>query len=203
MSANRAPNRPIVAPRFHHTTFTTLHLDEMVEWYSKVAGLTPVYHGESAAWLTNDEANHRIAFLSPPGLKLPIDKPHTIGLHHTAFEYADFELWINNYVRLRNSGILPFLTLDHGMTMSLYYADPEGNGVEIQVDTFGDWSTSKEWMSASLEFASDQLGAYFDPEKLVAAHEAGLTFAEIHERTRAGEYVPEVIPSDILLPEIY
>jgi catechol 2,3-dioxygenase len=203
LSKNRAPNRPIVAPKFHHTTFTTLRLDEMVAWYCNVAGLTPVYHGESAAWLTNDEANHRIAFLSPPGLKNPVDKPHTIGLHHTAFEYADFDAWMYNYVRLRDSGIVPFLTLDHGMTISLYYADPEGNGVEIQVDTFGDWSKSKEWMSGSLEFAEDQLGAHFDPDKLVEAWQAGLSFEEIHRRTRAGEYAPAVIPTDIFLPEVY
>jgi catechol 2,3-dioxygenase len=203
MSKNRAPNRPIVPPRFHHTTFTTLRLDEMVAWYSTVAGLTPVFHGDSAAWLTNDEANHRIALLSPAGLKHPVDKPHTTGLHHTAFEYADFDVWLDNYERLRDSGILPFLTLDHGMTVSLYYADPDGNGVEIQVDAFGDWAESKQWMATSLEFADDPIGRHFDPEKLVAARAAGLSFDEIHRRTRAGEYEPAVIPTDIFLPEVY
>ena len=34
------------------------------------------------AWLTNDEANHRIALLRLPGTKVPVDKPHTAGLHH-------------------------------------------------------------------------------------------------------------------------
>jgi catechol 2,3-dioxygenase len=47
----------------------------------------------------------------------------------------------NNYIRLRNHGALPFLTLDHGMTMSVYHQDPDGNGFEIQVDGFGDWPT--------------------------------------------------------------
>lgn len=203
MSVNRAPNRPIIAPKFHHTTFTTMQLDAMVKWYETVAGLTPVFYGDGAAWLTNDEANHRIAFLAPPGLKKPEDKPHTTGLHHTAFEYADFDEWLNNYVRLRDQGIVPFLTLDHGMTVSIYYADPDGNGVEIQIDTFGDWDKSKAWMFSSLEFSNDQLGAYFDPDKLVAARAAGLSFAEIHERTRAGEYAPAEIPTDIFLPQVY
>ena len=200
---NKATGRPIIAPILHHTTFTTLRLDEMVAWYEKVAGLQPAFWNDQAAWLTNDAANHRIAFLSPPGLKHPQDKGHTTGIHHTAFEFATFDQWLDNYIRLRDHGILPWLTLDHGITMSVYYQDPDGNGVEIQVDGFGDWADSKQWISSSIEFATNPIGTYFDPEKLVAAREQGLGFTEIHRRTRAGEYLPEKIPDDIFLPDFY
>jgi catechol 2,3-dioxygenase len=202
MAENRASSAPVITPTFHHTTFLTTRLDAMVEWYGLVVGLRPTYYGEEAAWLTNDAANHRIAFLSPPGIKTPEDKGHTAGLHHTAFEYADFDQWLDNYIRLRGKAIRPFLTLDHGMTLSIYYQDPDGNGVEIQVDTFGDWAKSTEWMWSSLEFAENPIGAHFDPDKLVEARESGLTFQEIHQRARNGEYVPAVIP-DIFLPEVY
>ncbi|WP_374947303.1 VOC family protein [Agreia sp.] len=200
---NRATSRPIVAPKLHHTTFTTLRLDEMVAWYENAVGLYPAFHGDQAAWLTNDEANHRIAFLSPPGLKHPVDKSHSTGVHHTAFEYNTFDQWLDNYIRLRDQGILPFLWLDHGITMSVYYQDPDGNGVEIQVDCFGNWEDSKQWISSALEFAENPIGSWFDPEKLVQARAEGLDFAEIHRRTRAGEYTPENIPTDIFLPELY
>jgi catechol 2,3-dioxygenase len=201
MTNNRRTS-PINRPKFHHTTFATLKLDEMVAWYGTVAGLEPVYHTEKGAWLTNDEANHRIALLALPDLHEPADKGHTIGLHHTAFEYAHFDFWLDNYVRLATLGIRPFLNLDHGMTVSMYYQDPEGNGVEIQVDAFGDWSKSKEWMWASEEFDENPIGAHFDPEKLVAARRAGLSFEEIHRRSMAGEFLPEVIP-DVHLPELW
>ena len=79
MTANRNRRRPITRPVFHHTTFATLKLDEMVEFYEAVAGLEPVYHGTDGAWLTNDEANHRIALLALPDLKAPVDKGHTAG----------------------------------------------------------------------------------------------------------------------------
>lgn len=194
--------RPINRPQFHHTTFTTTHLAEMVDFYEKVAGLEPVHYGDNAAWLTNDEANHRIALLALPGLKEPVDKGHTTGLHHTAFEYADFDQWINNYVRLKAEGIEPFVNLDHGMTMSMYYQDPEGNGVEIQVDAFGSWSKSKEWMWASEEFAKDPIGEHFDPSLIAEARAQGLSFEEIHQRCRAGEYKPSVIP-EVYLPELW
>lgn len=202
MSKNKGMHGPVVAPKFHHTTFTTKKLDEMVEWYAKVAGLRPVFHGEGGAWLTNDEANHRIALLAPPNLKEPTDKGHTTGLHHTAFEYREFDQWLDNYIRLRDLGIRPFLQLDHGMTISLYYQDPEGNGVEIQVDTFGDWDKSKSFMYYSIEFADDQIGEHFDADRMVEARDAGASFEEIHENARAGKYRPETIP-EIYLPELY
>lgn len=202
MPSKRRP-KPLIRPRFHHTTFATLHLDEMVQFYEKIAGLEPVYYAPGqGAWLTNDEANHRIALLALPNLKAPDDKGHTAGLHHTAFEYAEFGPWMDNYVRLRDEGIVPFLNLDHGMTVSMYYQDPEGNGVEIQVDGFGSWAKGKEWMWASDEFGNNPIGVYFDPELMLQAHLDGVPFEEIHKCARAGHYEPAVKP-DVHLPELW
>lgn len=188
-SRNARP-RPITVPQLHHATFMTLDVDAMVHWYELVCGLQPVYYSEGAAWLTNDDANHRIALLKLPGTKVPIDKPHTAGLHHTAFEYANPWHWLDNYVRLADNGITPAVCLHHGMTMSMYYVDPDGNGVEIQTDVFQDWAVSKEWMWASQEFAEDQIGPQFDPARLVDARAEGLDFDEIQKRAYAGEYAP-------------
>ncbi len=127
MPQTRRP-RPIIAPKLHHATFLTLKLDEMVTWYETVCGLTPVHYSDGAAWLTNDEANHRIALIAHPKTKKPTDKPTSAGLHHTAFEYVEFDQWLDNYVRLRDEGIVPFMSLDHGVTVSMYYADPEERG---------------------------------------------------------------------------
>lgn len=183
--------RPIRPPRFHHATFMTMDVDTMVAFYELVVGLQPVYYSQHAAWLTNDEANHRIALLRIPGVHPPIDKPFSAGLHHTAFEYDSFDGWIDNYERLRDGGVTPTVCVDHGMTLSMYYQDPDGNGVEIQVDAFGDWSMSKEWMWASQEFADDQVGPQFDPDRMLAAYRAGATAREVHERARRGELTPE------------
>ena len=183
--------RPIRPPKLHHATFMTMDVDAMVAFYELVAGLQPVYYAEHAAWLTNDEANHRIALLRLPGVHPPADKPNSAGLHHTAFEYDSFDGWIDNYERLRDAGIRPVVCLDHGMTMSMYYQDPDGNGVEIQVDVFDDWAVSKEWMWASQEFSEDQIGPQFDPEKVLAAYRLGASRDEVHTRARKGEFAPD------------
>lgn len=201
--ATNSKQRPITPPQLHHATFMTLDVDAMVAWYELVCGLQPVYYAEHAAWLTNDAANHRIALLRLPGTKPPVDKPHTAGLHHTAFEYATFDQWIDNYARLRDEDILPSVCMHHGMTMSMYYIDPDGNGVEIQVDAWGDWLVSKEWMWASQEFAEDQLGPQFDPEKLLKARNRGDDFDTIQRDTYAGKYVPDAPKKDATLPDVW
>lgn len=201
--ANNRKQRPITPPQLHHATFMTMDVDAMVSWYELVCGLQPVYYAEHAAWLTNDEANHRIALLRLPGTKPPVDKPHTAGLHHTAFEYQTFDQWIDNYARLRDEDILPAVCLHHGMTMSMYYIDPDGNGVEIQVDAWGDWIISKEWMWASQEFAEDQLGPQFDPEKLLEARNRGEDFQTIQKDTYDGKYTPAQQQRNVTLPDVW
>ena len=194
---------PQIAPKLHHATFMTMEVAPMANWYEQVCGLRPIYFSAHAAWLTNDAANHRIALIRIPGTQVPVNKPRTAGIHHTAFEYATFDQWLDNYIRLRDQGITPAFCLDHGMTMSMYYQDPDGNGVEIQVDNFNDWALSSEWMWASREFAEDQVGPHFLPEKIVEAREAGLDHKEIHRRAYAGEYAPAVDPGPPMFADIW
>ena len=54
--------------KLHHVTFKTKRLQEMNDWYGTVVGTTVIHRFEGGAWLTNDDANHRIALLTMPGL---------------------------------------------------------------------------------------------------------------------------------------
>ena len=189
----------IIKPVFHHVTIKTTRLAEMVAWYGVVVGATPNFQDGNNAWTTNDEANHRIAFLSAQGLSDDIDKVHHNGMHHCAFEYASFDDLISSYGRLREGGILPAFSLDHGMTISIYYRDPEGNYVELQIDAYGDWEQSSAWMRTSPDFRANPIGTFFDPEKVFEAHRSGATFETLHADMRGGRYLPEKMP-DIGLP---
>ncbi len=136
-------------PALHHINLKTTRLAEMIDWYGKVTGMTVSHQAPVGAWLSNDAANHRIALLAFPWLSDDASKEGHTGLHHTAFEYPTFQELFDNYARLRDIGIVPALCLDHGLTTSMYYSDPDANYVELQVDNFGDWSKSKEWMKTS------------------------------------------------------
>lgn len=185
----------MIRPTLHHVTIKTSRLSEMVAWYAAVVGARVNFQDANNAWMTNDEANHRIAFLSVPGLRDDPEKVRHTGMHHSAFEYAGFADLMSSYERMKGHGITPAFALDHGMTISLYYQDPEGNYVELQCDTFGDWAMSSEWMRESESFKSNPIGTFFDPEKVSQAHASGQALESLQPAMRAGEFLPDPIPS--------
>ncbi len=184
----------VIRPAFHHVTIKTSHLQEMVDWYVKVVGAKVTFQDANNAWTTNDEANHRVAFLSVPGLADDPEKTGHNGMHHSAFEYACFADLMSSYDRLKGEGISPAFCLDHGLTISLYYKDPEGNFVELQSDNFGDWKRSTAFMQTSRDFQRNPIGTFFDPEKVYQAFLAGRSFETLQPAIRAGEFSPAAIP---------
>jgi catechol 2,3-dioxygenase len=186
-----------IRPRFHHVNLKTTRLQEMIDWYGSVVGTQVTFQDATGAWLTNDEANHRLALLAFPGLVDDPEKDTRAGMHHSAFEFSSFEELNGSYLRLRTAGITPALCLDHGMTMSYYYRDPDGNHVELQCDVFGDWSASKGWMHDSEQFHANPIGHFVDPERIAAAAEQGMAFAEIHRLAMADELAPAQAPVEI------
>jgi catechol 2,3-dioxygenase len=143
-----------------------------------------------AAWVTNDETNHRLAFVELPGLEADTERAHHRRLQHFAFEYRSLDDLLGTYVRLKEHGILPVLCTDGGSQTALYYEDPDRNSVELNVDNYGDGWTSGEHMRHSAEFAKNPMGAYIDPDKMVVARRTGASPWELHERASAGEFAP-------------
>jgi hypothetical protein len=59
---------------------------------------------------------------------------------------------------------MPSRPVRHGLTLSLYYRDPDGNGLEFQIDLMGA-EDANEFMSGPA-FAANPIGEPFDPEAL-------------------------------------
>jgi catechol-2,3-dioxygenase len=191
----------VIRPILHRVTFKTTRLQEMVDWYKAVIGAEVQFQDANNAWTTNDGANHRIAFLAVPGLSDDPEKTVHNGMHHSAFEYPTFVDLMASFERLKALGILPAVLLEHGLTTSLYYKDPEGNFVELQCDNFGDWAKSSAWMRTSSIFAENPIGVLFNPAKVSRAFSAGRSFEELRKAIRAGEFAPED-PVDSGLPTL-
>jgi catechol 2,3-dioxygenase len=190
---------PTVRPSLHHFNLKTSRLDEMIAWYGVVLGMKPNYAFPGGAWLTNDEANHRLALLVSPVLRDDPDKLMHNGFHHSAFEYPSMGDLLDTYARLKALGIEPHASLDHGLTTSFYYQDPDGNSVELQSDNFGSWAESSEWMRTSPQFVANPIGMPVDPAQLLAAYQAGASSTEVHRRAYSGEFQPAA-PQDLRIP---
>ena len=54
-----------------------------------------------------------------------------VGLNHVAVAWPDRESWLQQLAFLQRRGV-PFLRrVNHGMTHSVYIADPDGHGIEV------------------------------------------------------------------------
>ncbi len=184
----------VIKPSLHHVTFKTTRLEEMVAWYGIVVGAVVNFKDDRNCWTTNDEANHRLAFLYTPALEEDPEKRKHAGMHHSAFEYNSFDDLMSTYKRLSGENIHPAFCLDHGLTMSMYYKDPEGNFVELQSDNFGDWKLSTEFIRTSKDFQGNPIGTFFGPEKVYGAFKSGMEFRALQKSIRAGDYLPSSIP---------
>ena len=192
-----ADSSEVIHPKFHHLNLKTTRLQEMIDFYSVLVGTEVLHQDDVGAWLSNDDANHRIALLSFPNFEDDPDKETHTGIHHSAFEYGSFDELNSSYLRLKEAGIEPSFCLDHGMTFSYYYTDPDGNHIELQIDNFGDWGKSAEWMRTSDEFKANPIGQFVDPAEVASDHAAGVGFEEIHAKAMAGGYAPDQAPVEI------
>ena len=78
---------------------------------------------------------------------------------------------LETYARLKRRGIEPYWPVHHGTTMSLYYADPDGNRMEFQVDV-GTVQEATALMK-SPAFAANPVGVSYDPDALFARWKSG------------------------------
>ena len=166
-----APERGRVPPRqLAHVVRRTARVEELVRWYSTVLGATVVHSDGTLAFLTYDDEHHRVAIVGIPGL--PDQPAMAAGTDHIAFTYADLDDLLQTYLRLAGEGIEPFWCINHGPTTSMYYKDPDGSRLELQVDNMPSREATDRWMRSG-EFAANPIGVVFDPRELVARYAAG------------------------------
>jgi catechol-2,3-dioxygenase len=166
-----APERGRVPPRqLAHVVRRTARFGELVRWYSTVLGATVVHSDGTLAFLTYDDEHHRVAIVGIPDL--PDQPAMAAGTDHIAFTYADLDDLLQTYLRLATEGIEPFWCINHGPTTSMYYKDPDGSRVELQVDNMPSREAIDRWMHSG-EFAANPIGVVFDPRELVARYAAG------------------------------
>jgi catechol-2,3-dioxygenase len=184
-NAKLSPTRGRVAPtKLAHIVRRTARFEEMLAWYQTFLGATVVHSDGMLAFLTYDDEHHRIAIAGIPGLADA--PPHAAGTDHVAFTHADLGDLLYTYVRLKAEGITPYWCINHGPTTSMYYKDPDGNRIELQVDNFPTAAETNRWIRSG-DFAANPIGVVFEPEDLLARYRAG----EPMERLTARPPLPD------------
>ena len=90
-----------------------------------------------------------------------------VGLHHVAFTMGSLDDLADQYLHLKDQGIQPHRCVNHGVTTSMYYYDPDRNQVELLVDNFATAIEGRDYMRLRSAADKNPVGIDFDPEELV------------------------------------
>ena len=104
--------------------------------------------------------------------------PDAVGTDHVAYSYNNLGELLSTYRRLKAAGIAPHWPINHGVTTSMYYRDPDNNRVELQIDNFATPAELDGYFH-SRAFAENPVGVTYDPEELCRRYEAGEAMADI------------------------
>ena len=132
---NRNQQRPRLT--VGHSTLAARDLDALASWYCEVLGFEvtnrgPIPNDQEIAFLSQDPtAHHQIAMVGG-AITGPSD---FVMSDHLAFRIASLDDLRVIHSNLVAAGVTEILKIDHGNAWSLYFKDPEGNGVECYVDS--------------------------------------------------------------------
>ncbi len=129
---------PPLSLRLGHVTLAVRDLEAMVGFYTEVLGFTVTDRGEPApgademAFLSQDPgAHHQIVLVETPE---PPPRAFMMA-DHLAFRVETLDDLRVVGERLATAGLELVIPVSHGNAWSLYFTDPEGNGLECFVDS--------------------------------------------------------------------
>ena len=179
---------PIRPQQVAHVFYRTRRFEAMLRWYETVFHAKVVAQNPALAFLTFDDEHHRFAMLNlaaiqPPGApaEAPTERRSLVGVDHIAYTYASLADLLENFAQLKAAGIEPYWCVHHGLTVSMYYADPDGNQMEFQVDVFATAEELQAYISGP-HFGVNPIGVEYDPSEWLVRLRAGTPASELLTR---------------------
>jgi len=125
-----------IHPLLSHCGIYVRDVGKQVDFYTRVLGLVVADHGVSDrmgnefAFLTAaDDHHHQVVFISGRA------GGGATTVNQLSFKVADLDQLKEMYRRARAAGVTDIRQMSHGNALSFYMSDPEGNGIEVYMDT--------------------------------------------------------------------
>lgn len=118
-----------------HVNLYVRNAERSKQWYQDVLGLH-VYDfrlGWAAFMSADPEKSHEVALMQV-GDDAPLQQKGQVGLNHLAWMMESLDDLKDMYRRMKEKGVKIDRVVDHGLSLGIYFRDPDGNGLEVSYE---------------------------------------------------------------------
>jgi catechol 2,3-dioxygenase len=116
--------------RVGHLVLNVRDIEVSTRFYTEVLGFEVAVERANMTFLTCGKIHHDLALFKAAEDSPPVSEGQ-VGLNHFAIQMDDLDALKGAYQRLKENGVSVDNTVDHGMTQSVYFHDPDGIRMEI------------------------------------------------------------------------
>ena len=118
-----------------HVHLKVSDIDRAIAFYTGVLGFDRILRlDDHAAFLSAGGYHHHIGLNTWQSRRGTPPAPHHTGLYHFAILYSTRRDLARAVRRVIDAGVRIQGVADHGVSESIYLADPDGNGIELTRD---------------------------------------------------------------------
>jgi catechol 2,3-dioxygenase len=118
-----------------HVNVYVRNVERSHAWYTDLLGLHVYdYIPGRAAFMSADiDQSHEVALIQV-GDDAPLQQKRQVGLNHMAWMMHSVDDLKEVYQRLQEKNIPIDHVSDHGISVGIYFRDPDGNGIEVSYE---------------------------------------------------------------------
>jgi catechol-2,3-dioxygenase len=133
-----------------HLVLNVSDVARSTAFYRDVVGFQVARYGPDGNrnFLTCGVMHHNLALFKAPDGALPVQRGQ-VGLNHFAFKVANYQALQAAHQRLKAANAVIDRAVDHGMSLSVYFRDPDGITMELFCDTYGSQAEGLAFMKAT------------------------------------------------------
>jgi len=122
------------ATNIGHVHLKVSDLERSIGFYRDVLGFELMLRMGEAAFLSAGGYHHHIGLNTWESRGANAPPRHATGLYHFAIRYPDRPALAVALRQVLEAGVRLQGAADHGVSESVYLADPDGNGIELTID---------------------------------------------------------------------